>query len=180
MGILLCKKEYEDICNLSFFNYNMNMSYMMEFEINSQGVLLENLINKYIQNYCILINIPLNIKRVVIVASGSSYNAGLFGKYFFENISNTECSVEYASEFINSDFHNYDKNCLYIFISQSGKSADTLNAFRKVNKKAQTLCITNNEDSPMYLEADYKFNIQAGIENAIAATKTFFDTWYCF
>ena len=72
------------------------MSYMMEFEINSQGVILENLINKYIVNYCVLIDIPLNIERLVIVASGSSYNAGLLAKYFFENISNVETHVEYA------------------------------------------------------------------------------------
>ena len=150
------------------------MSYMMEFEINSQGVILENLINKYIKNYCVLMDIPLEIKRVVIIASGSSYNAALLGKYFFENIANIEASCEFASEFIYSKFDNFDKNALYIFISQSGKSADTLGAFRKVKEKGvKTLCITNNENSPMYLEGDFKFNIQAGVENAIAATKTF-------
>lgn len=152
----------------------MNMSYMMEFEINSQGIILENLINTYVQNYCILMDIPLAINRIVIVASGSSYNAGLLGKYFFENIANIEASVEFASEFINSKLYSYDKNTLYVFISQSGKSRDTLEAFRRIKQKGiKTLCITNNEDSPMHLEADYKFNIQAGLENAIAATKTF-------
>ncbi len=152
----------------------MNMSYMMEFEINSQGVILENLINTYIKNYCILMDLPLSIQRVVIVASGSSYNAACLGKYFFENIAQVEASVEYASEFSNSKFNNFDTDALYIFISQSGKSADTLASFNKVREKgAKTLCITNNINSPMHLEADYKFNIQAGIENAIAATKTF-------
>ncbi|MBR2068236.1 MAG: SIS domain-containing protein [Candidatus Gastranaerophilales bacterium] len=150
------------------------MSYMMEFEINSQGVILENLINTYIKNYCVLMDIPLVIKRAVIVASGSSYNAGLLGKYFFENIANIEAGIEFASEFCKSKFDNFDKNTLYIFISQSGKSSDTLASFRKIKEKGiKTLCITNNEDSPMYLEADYKFNIMAGKENAIAATKTF-------
>ena len=150
------------------------MSYMMEFEINSQGVILENLINTYIKNYCILMDIPLMMQRVVLVASGSSYNAASLGKYFFENIAQIEANVEYASEFNYSKFNNYDTSVLYIFISQSGKSVDTLSAFRKVKKKGiKTLCITNNENSPMHLEADYKFNIRAGIENAIAATKTF-------
>ena len=152
----------------------MNMSYMMEFEINSQGVILENLINTYIKNYCILMDIPLLIKRVVIVASGSSYNAGLLGKYFFEEIAQIEASVEFASEFSNSRFLNYDKDVLYVFISQSGKSSDTLACFNKIKQYSpKTLCITNNDDSPMYNEADYRFNIQAGKENAIAATKTF-------
>ena len=72
----------------------MNMSYVMETEINSQGTIIENLINKYIINYCILMDVPLNIKRIVIVASGSSYNAGVFGKYFFENIAHIPTSVE--------------------------------------------------------------------------------------
>ena len=150
------------------------MSYMMEFEINSQGVILENLINKYIENYCVLLDVPQDIRRVVLIASGSSYNAALLGKYFFENISNIEASVEFASEFTNSKFNNFDKNALYIFISQSGKSIDTLSAFRKVKEQnVTTLSLTNNEDSPLYMESDYKFNIQAGTENAIAATKTF-------
>lgn len=152
----------------------MNMSYMMEFEINSQGVILENLINKHIENYCILMDVPPDVKRIVMVASGSSYNAALLGKYFFENISNIETSVEYASEFANSSFDNYDRNALYIFISQSGKSADTLSAFKRVREKnITTLSITNNEDSPLYQDSHYRFNIQAGQENAIAATKTF-------
>ena len=152
----------------------MNMSYMMEFEINSQGVILENLINQYVKNYCVLMDIPLFIKRIVIVASGSSYNAGFLGKYFFQNIAQIETAIEFASEFNYSDFDNYDKDALYIFISQSGKSADTLSAFYKVKDRGiKTLCITNNEDSPMHQESDYKFNILAGRENAIAATKTF-------
>ena len=151
----------------------MNMS-MMEFEINSQGVILENLINKYIENYCVLIDVPQIIRRVVIVASGSSYNAGLLGKYFLENIANVETSVEYASEFASSKFSNYDVIALYIFISQSGKSADTLASFRKIrSKNITTLSLTNNEDSPLYLDSHFKFNIEAGAENAVAATKTF-------
>lgn len=166
--------EYEDIYILSFLHYNIIMSYLMEKEINSQGELLEGLINKYIKNYCFLINLPLNFERVVIVASGSSYNAGLLGKYFFENIANVECSVEFASEFVASDFSHYSKENLYIFISQSGQSADTLSAFRKVKASgAKNLCITNNLESPMHIEADYKISIDVGMEGAIAATKTF-------
>ena len=147
---------------------------MMEFEINSQGVILENLIRKYVENYCVLMDVPLDVKRICIIASGSSYNAGLLGKYFFESISQIETSVEFASEFANSRFNNFDKDALYIFISQSGKSADTVSAFRKIKEKGiTTLSVTNNEESPLYNESDFKFNIQAGIENAIAATKTF-------
>lgn len=150
------------------------MSYMMESEINSQAEIIENLINRYILNYCVLIDIPLCINRIVLIASGSSYNAALFGKYFFENISNIEASCEYASEIAHSNFTNFDKNVLYVFISQSGNSVDTVLAMEKIKEQGlKTLCITNNENSKLYNECDYKFDIKAGLEYAIAATKTF-------
>ena len=80
----------------------MNMSYMMEMEIKSQSEIIESLVKKYIVNYCVLMDIPLEISKISIIASGSSYNAGVFGKYFFESIPNVETSVEYASEVANS------------------------------------------------------------------------------
>lgn len=150
------------------------MSYAMETEINSQSVVIENLINKYIINYCVLLDIPLSIERVVIVASGSSYNAAIFGKYFFENIANISTSVEYSSEFINSSFTNYDSGALYIFLSQSGMSADTVEAIKRVKDGGlRTLAITNNEASIIHELADYKFLLEAGLEKSIAATKTY-------
>jgi len=146
----------------------------MELEINSTYTVIENLVNKFVKNYCVLIDIPLNIERIVIVASGSSYNAGLFAKYFFENISEIEASVEFASEFINSKFNDYDTNALYVFVSQSGQSYDCVEAIKKVQKRGiKTLCITNNLNSYLYQNSDFKFYIDAGLEHAIAATKTF-------
>lgn len=168
------KKVYEYRHNLSFFNYNMNMNCAMEKEINSQGLIIKNLIDKYIKNYCILMDLPLLIRRITLVASGSSYNAALCAKYFFENISLLPVSVEYASEFANVKKESIDSDSLFIFISQSGSSADTLKCMQKVKKtRGKTICITNNENSIMYNLADYKFNIEAGKEEAIAATKTF-------
>ncbi len=152
----------------------MNMNYMMEKEIYSQAEIIDNLVNKYIKNYCVLVDLPLVVKRIVIVASGSSYNAAMCGKYFFENIARTPCCVEYASEFSFYKEGNYEQDTLYVFISQSGSSSDTLACLQKVkNYSAKTLCITNNENSPMYNLADYKVNIEAGGEHAIAATKTY-------
>ncbi len=150
------------------------MSYLMEEEINSQSEIIQNLVDKYIVNYCFMPNLPLDIKKIVIIASGSSYNAGLFGKYFFENISNIECSVEYASEFSNAKFSNYDKNALYVFVSQSGNSVDTVLSVSKLKQRGcKTLCITNNINSEMFKMSDFQFYIYAGKEKAIAATKTF-------
>ena len=150
------------------------MAYVMETEINSQGEIIEKLINKYLVNYCVMMDLPIKVSRAVIIASGSSYNAGVFGKYFFENIANTPSCAEYASEVISSKFSEYDKNVLYIFLSQSGASVDTLEAMRKIKDSgAKILCITNDAESEMHHLADYKFYIDAGVEQAIAATKTF-------
>lgn len=153
----------------------MNMSYMMDDEIKSQVGIIKNLIDEFFINYCIKIDIPLKFKQIKIIASGSSFNAAYFGKYFFENTAQTETSIDYASEFINSKFSDFDtKDTLYILISQSGNSKDTVLAMEKLkNKGAVTLCITNNKESIMYQKCDYKIFINAGIEKAIAATKTF-------
>ena len=150
------------------------MSYVMETEINSQGTIIENLINRYVVNYCVLMDVPLDVKRIVIIASGSSYNAGVFGKYFFENISKVPTVVEYASEAIASSFDEFDKDVLYVFLSQSGLSVDTVEAMKRIKESgAKTLSITNNLHSTIHSMADYKFFIDAGIEKAIAATKTY-------
>lgn len=150
------------------------MSYVMETEINSQGLIIENLIKKHVVNYCVLADIPTEIKRIVIVASGSSYNAGMFGKYLFESISKTKTNVEYASEVAYDDDLCLDKDAFYILISQSGSSIDTVAAMKKIRLQGiRVACITNNQKSFMYEEAEYRFNIGAGEEKAIAATKTF-------
>ena len=150
------------------------MSYLMEEEINSQSEIIQKLIDEYVINYCFMPKLPLDVKRIVIVASGSSYNAGLFGKYFFENIANVACSIEYASEFSNIKFTNFDKDALYVFISQSGNSVDTVLSMSKLKQRnCKTLCITNNIYSEMFKMADFQFYIDAGEEKAIAATKTF-------
>ncbi len=146
----------------------------MESEIYSQAQIIENLIKKYIVNYCVLADVPLDIARISIVAAGSSYNAGIFGKYFFENIAGIETCVNYASEVAISPLFSIDKKTLYVFISQSGESIDTVFAMKKLKALgARVLCITNNLQSTMYSCADYKFDIGADREFAIAATKTF-------
>lgn len=147
---------------------------MMEEEIKAQAGVIQKLIDEHYMNYCIKAEIPSKIDRIKIIASGSSYNAACFGKIFFEDISQTETSVEYASEFSNTNFSLYDSETLYIFISQSGNSSDTVKSFERVCKKgAKTLCITNNKDSKLYQNCEYKFYLNAGEEKAIAATKTF-------
>ena len=134
------------------------MTYIMEEEIKSQSEVIGNLIKKYIKDSKLCVPVDAIPKRIMILASGSSYNAGLFGENFFENISQIETEVEYASEFINSKFNNFNPDTFYIFISQSGQSSDSIIAMDKVKKdNVKTLTITNNPDSIMKKNSDYSF-----------------------
>ncbi len=112
-------------------------------------------------------------KKVVIIACGTSYHAGLLGKYFIENLAGVPVDVEYASEYRYSDFI-LDKETLVVVISQSGETADTLAALRAVKKKgALTLAICNVVNSSIAREAEGVLYTHAGPEIGVAATKTF-------
>ncbi len=149
----------------------------MENEINCQKDIILKLADKYIIGDDIILDVPKEVSEIKIIASGSSHNAALVGKYFFESISDIASSTEFAAEFANSKLRTFDKNTLYIFISQSGNSVDTVLSLEKVKaENIKTLCITNNLNSKMNALADFKIDIMAGIEQAIAATKTFSST----
>jgi len=113
------------------------------------------------------------INRVVIIACGTSYHAGLLGKYFIENLAEIPVDVVYASEYRYSDFI-LDKDSLALVISQSGETADSLAAMRAVKGKgALTLAICNVVNSSIAREADGVLYTHAGPEIGVAATKTF-------
>jgi glucosamine--fructose-6-phosphate aminotransferase (isomerizing) len=113
------------------------------------------------------------IKKVIIIACGTSYHAGLLGKYFIENLAGIPVDVEYASEYRYSDFI-LDREALVVVISQSGETADSLAALRAVKKKeALSLAICNVVNSSIAREADGVLYTHAGPEIGVAATKTF-------
>ena len=114
------------------------------------------------------------INRLQIVACGTSFHAALVGRYWLEALAGIPCQVEIASE------NRYRKaviepNTLFIVISQSGETADTLAALRQAKKLgyAATLGICNVSTSSVARETDLVFLTQAGIEIGVAATKTF-------
>jgi glucosamine--fructose-6-phosphate aminotransferase (isomerizing) len=113
------------------------------------------------------------IQRIVIIACGTSYHAGLVGKYFIESLAQIPVTVEYASEYRYQDFL-LDKKALIIVISQSGETADTLAALRATKKSgALSLAISNVMNSSIPREADAVLYTHAGPEIGVAATKTF-------
>ena len=113
------------------------------------------------------------IGRVLIVACGTSYHAGLVGKYLLERWAKIPVEVEVASEFrYRSPVIGED--CLCIAISQSGETADTLAAMRLAREAgAHVLAVTNIIGSQATREADGVLFTRAGIEIGVAATKTF-------
>ncbi len=113
------------------------------------------------------------VKRVVIIACGTSYHAGLVGKCFIESMAKIPVDVEYASEYRYTDYI-LDKKSLVIVISQSGETADSLAALRSViQKKPLTLALCNVVNSSIPREAGGVLYTHAGPEIGVAATKTF-------
>jgi glucosamine--fructose-6-phosphate aminotransferase (isomerizing) len=111
--------------------------------------------------------------RVVLIACGTSYHAGLVGKYLIETLAHVPVEVEYASELRSRDFV-MDRGTLVLGISQSGETADTLAALRAAREKARAvLAVTNNPNSSMARGADGVLELHAGPEIGVAATKTF-------
>jgi len=114
-----------------------------------------------------------NIDRIVIVACGTAYHAGLIAKYAFEEKLRIPVEIDIASEY---RYRNpiVNESDLYIIISQSGETADTLAAMRMAKKEgAKILAITNVVGSTVSREADYVMYTWAGPEIAVASTKAY-------
>ncbi len=114
------------------------------------------------------------INSVTIVACGTSYHAGMVARYWFEGIAGVPCTVEVASEY------RYRRavvtpNSLFVTISQSGETADTLAALREAKKNgyAHTLAICNVPESSLTRESELVLMTRAGPEIGVASTKAF-------
>jgi len=110
--------------------------------------------------------------QVKIIACGSSYHAGMVGKYLIEDLAKVTVGVELASEYRYSAAAS--ESPLTIFISQSGETADTLAALREARRRGcYTMAVTNVVGSSMTREANEVHYTRAGPEIGVAATKTF-------
>jgi glucosamine--fructose-6-phosphate aminotransferase (isomerizing) len=117
------------------------------------------------------------IEQLHIIACGTSYHAGLVAKYWAEDIAGIPCQVEVASEY---RYRNpvIQNNTLFVTISQSGETADTLAALQQINtkrksKKIPTLTICNVAESSLTRESDLCYLTHAGPEIGVASTKSF-------
>ena len=114
------------------------------------------------------------VEHIQIVACGTSYNAGMTARYWFEALAGVSCDVEIASEFRYRKFVTR-LNSLLVTISQSGETADTLAALRLAKEKGYmaALTICNVSSSSLVRESDLAFMTRAGVEVGVASTKAF-------
>jgi glucosamine--fructose-6-phosphate aminotransferase (isomerizing) len=145
-------------------------------EIFEQPKAIENTLRGRLKNGKIKLTVNLNlekIKRITIVACGTSWHSALIGKYYLEKLTGIPVNVDYASEFRYRDPIVGEED-LVIVISQSGETADTLAALKEAKrKKAKTLGIINVVGSTIAREVDSGIYLHAGPEIGVASTKAF-------
>ena len=113
------------------------------------------------------------IERIKICACGTSYHAALTGSYLLERLAKLPCDVEIASEFRYKD-PLLDPRTLFVTISQSGETADTLEALKMAKRAGlRSLTVCNVDNSSIVRESDAAILTRAGIEKGVASTKAF-------
>ena len=139
----------------------------MEGRINHENVIVDSIGNG-------AKDILEKVEHIQIVACGTSYNAGMVARYWFESLAGVSCDVEIASEFRYRKFVTRS-NSLLITLSQSGETADTLAALRLAKEKGYmaALTICNVAGSSLVRESDLAFMTRAGVEVGVASTKAF-------
>ncbi len=151
----------------------------MSKEIDEQKITSKVCINQYIdkiKNDINFYNFPINpkkINKIKIIGCGTAYYSCLISKYWFEENTSIEVDCEIASEFRYRKI-NFNKNDLYIFVSQSGETADTLAALELCKRnKAMTCGVVNVIESSIARASDFVLPIYAGPEIGVASTKAF-------
>jgi glutamine---fructose-6-phosphate transaminase (isomerizing) len=160
-----------------------NFDHFMQKEIFEQPQAIRDTLESRITNDSVITSafgykaqdIFNNTKQIQIVACGTSYNAGLVAKYWIEDIAKIPCSVEVASEYRYRHPILMDQT-LFITLSQSGETADTLEALKiakVINTSVKSLCISNSPESSLTRLSDLTFLTHAGPEIGVASTKAF-------
>ena len=175
-------KVNKKILNLSKDDQNYekgDYKYYMAKEIDEQPITLKNCVNEYIDKHNKEINIynfpwKINeISSVVLIGCGTAYHSCLVAKYWFEQNTSLDVSVDIASEFRYRKI-KFKKDCLYVFVSQSGETADTFAALDLCKKNnVKTCAVVNVVESSIAREADLVLPIHCGPEVGVASTKAF-------
>ena len=156
-----------------------NYRHFMQKEIFEQPIVVAQTLGSYLRQADNSVALPQfdfdlsTIRRVTIVACGTSYYAGMVAKYWFEQFARVPVDIDVASEFRYRD-PVLEEGGLALFISQSGETADTLAALRHCKANGQTIgAVVNVPTSSMAREADLLLPTHAGPEIGVASTKAF-------
>tara|TARA_B100000686_G_scaffold1498_1_gene1683 strand:+ start:3730 stop:5550 length:1821 start_codon:yes stop_codon:yes gene_type:complete len=153
--------------------------HFMAKEIDEQPTTIKNCVNEYVDKISNSINIhnfpwkKNDISSILLIGCGTAYHSCLMAKYWFEQMTNLDVNVDIASEFRYRK-NKFKKDCLYIFVSQSGETADTYAALDLCNKnKLKTCSVVNVVESSIARESKFVLPIHCGPEIGVASTKAF-------
>ncbi len=151
----------------------------MSKEIFEQSSTIKKCISEYTDSLKKDINIynfpldPKKINKVILIGCGTAYHSCLVAKYWFEELTSIDVEIDIASEFRYRNL-KFNSNNLYIFVSQSGETADTAAALDICKKnKVKTCSIVNVVESTIARNSDWVLPIHAGPEIGVASTKAF-------
>ncbi len=176
------KKVNKKILNLSQDNQSYekgDYKHFMAKEIDEQPTTIKNCVNEYVDKINKQINIynfPWKIdqiKSIILIGCGTAYHSCLVAKYWFEEYTSLDVTIDIASEFRYRKL-KFKTDCLYVFVSQSGETADTYAALDICKKnKMKTCSIVNVVESSIARDSDLVLPIHCGPEIGVASTKAF-------
>ena len=161
-------------------NYDKgDYKHFMAKEIDEQPLTVKNCINEYIDkknNEISIFNFPWKIKdisSITLVGCGTAYHSCLIAKYWFEKLTSFDVHIDIASEFRYRK-NRFKKETLYVFVSQSGETADTYAALDLCNKNNMKTCsVVNVVESSIARDSKFVLPIHCGPEIGVASTKAF-------
>jgi len=176
------KKVNKKILNLSQDNQNYDKGdykHFMAKEIEEQPITIKNCVNEYVDKINRQINIynfPWKINQIssiVLIGCGTAYHSCLVAKYWFEEYTSLDVTIDIASEFRYRKL-KFKTDCLYVFVSQSGETADTYAALDICKKNRMKTCsIVNVVESSIARDSNLVLPIHCGPEICVASTKAF-------
>ena len=176
------KKVNKEVLTLSDDKHTAEKGDYKDFmskEINEQNITAKTCIKEYIDQLRQNINMynfpikPKEIEKIILIGCGTAYHSCATAKYWFEELTNIQIEIDIASEFRYRKI-KFNKKNLYIFVSQSGETADTFAALDLCKKnKANTCSIVNVVESSIARSSDFVLPIHAGPEIGVASTKAF-------
>ncbi len=175
-------KINKKILNLSQDNQDYDKGdykHFMAKEIDEQPITIKNCVNEYVDKINKQINIynfpwkNNQISSITLIGCGTAYHSCLVAKYWFEEHTSLDVTIDIASEFRYRKL-KFKTDCLYVFVSQSGETADTYAALDICKKnKMKTCSIVNVVESSIARDSDLVLPIHCGPEIGVASTKAF-------